>query len=125
MVADVWAVRPAQVKRPDPLADVVMHEFRRQLEYKAELYDTKIVMADRFYASSKTCSDCGAKNDELRLNDRWWVCPSCGTHHDRDANAAANLRDMAASCVATTPDGEADHASRKREPGIEPASCCA
>ena len=104
------------------VSDVGMYEFRRQLEYKAELYGTKIVVADRFYASSKTCSACGTKNDELRLNDRAWTC-ACGTHHDRDANAAANLRDMAASCVVTTPDGGAIVAPMKREPVRKNQSC--
>ena len=104
------------------VADVGMHEFRRQLEYKAELYGTKIVVADRFYASSKTCSGCGWKNDELRLGDRAWTCDACRTHHDRDANAAANLQDMAASSVATPPDGGAKIVPMKREPGSEPVS---
>ena len=104
------------------VAEVGMYEFRRQLEYKAELYGTRIVVADRFYASSKTCSCCGWKTETLRLGDRAWTCAACGTPHGRDANAAANLRNMAASWVATTPDGEANIASMKREPGIEAAS---
>ncbi|MBK1696240.1 RNA-guided endonuclease InsQ/TnpB family protein [Rhodovibrio salinarum] len=116
------------------IADVGLHEFRRQLEYKAELYGTRIVVADRFYASSKTCSACGSKNEMLRLGDRAWTCCSCGTSHERDANAAANLQHIAASS-AVTARGEESHgrgarapvnlASTKREPGGKPAHATA
>ena len=116
------------------VSDVGMHEFRRQLAYKAELYGTKIVVADQFYASSKTCSACGWKNEALRLSDRAWTCRSCGTSHDRDANAAANLKDMAASWVVTARGEEStgrdvhvpvNLASTKREPGGKNQSCYA
>lgn len=66
-------------------------EFRRQLTYKAPLWGTALVVKDRFFASSKTCSECGYKNNELTLKDRFWVCPDCGTEHDRDLNASINL----------------------------------
>lgn len=49
-------------------------------------------MAPIFYASSKFCSSCGYKKEDLKLEDRDWVCPVCGEHHDRDVNAAKNLR---------------------------------
>ena len=70
-------------------------EFRRQLDYKAKETGSKIIVADRFFPSSKTCSSCGGINKELRLSDRVWVCSDCGTEHDRDVNAAINLRNMA------------------------------
>jgi putative transposase len=66
-------------------------EFRRQLTYKAPLWGTELVVKDRFFASSKLCSWCGYKNNALTLKDRFWVCPDCGTEHDRDFNASINL----------------------------------
>lgn len=59
--------------------------------YKANFANAEIVRHDRFFASSKTCSDCGAINQSLVLSDRMWVCASCGAVHDRDTNAAINL----------------------------------
>ena len=52
---------------------------------------------DRFFPSSKLCSNCGTKNDDLELAVREWICTSCGSHHDRDVNAAINLRNNAVS----------------------------
>jgi putative transposase len=78
------------------IADSAMGEFRRQLEYKAKWYGSRVVVAPRFYASSKLCHVCGAKNEELSLAEREWDCPNCGSHHDRDANAAENLKHVAA-----------------------------
>ena len=73
------------------ISDLGLHEFRRQLEYKGEWNDCLIVTADRFFASSKTCSECGWVNENLKLSDRQWVCLDCGCVHDRDHNAAVNL----------------------------------
>lgn len=67
--------------------------FRTFLEYKSLLTDTLVVKVPRFFASSKTCNDCGYKYSELKLSEREWTCPDCGTIHDRDLNAAYNLRD--------------------------------
>ncbi len=60
--------------------------------YKAEEAGRKLIRIPRFEPSSKTCSECGAINQELKLSDRQWVCKSCGTLHDRDYNAAKNIR---------------------------------
>jgi len=60
--------------------------------YKAEEASRQIIRIPRFEPSSKTCSECGAINQDLTLNDRQWVCQSCGTLHDRDYNAAKNIR---------------------------------
>lgn len=66
-------------------------EWRRQLEYKAEPEGATIVVAPRFYPSSKTCHVCGYVLDKLELSVREWVCPSCSSVHDRDGNAGHNL----------------------------------
>jgi len=74
------------------VADASFAEIRRQLEYKAPAHGSEVIVADRWYPSSKTCNDCG-QVVELTLADRSWACPRCGTVHDRDLNAARNLRD--------------------------------
>ena len=73
------------------ISDVGFCEFRRQLEYKAAMAGSTVVVADRWYPSSKLCSACGVKNQDLTLSERTWTCLSCGTFHDRDLNAARNL----------------------------------
>lgn len=73
------------------LADASFGEIRRQLNYKTQWYGRTLVTVDRFYPSSKTCSACGHILDELRLDVREWICPKCGSVHDRDLNAAMNL----------------------------------
>ena len=77
------------------ISDMGFYEFRRQLTYKAAQRGCLIVVADRFFASSKTCSKCGYRLGSLILDDRDWTCPCCGTHHDRDLNAAFNLKALA------------------------------
>jgi putative transposase len=78
-------------------------EIRRQLEYKAESLGTRIVVADRWYPSSKTCSVCGFVIDILPLSVREWTCPRCGTKHDRDVNAAQNLKQLGVANPEVTP----------------------
>lgn len=73
------------------ISDMAFGELRRQIEYKAAMSGTTITIADRFYPSSKTCSHCGAKKDDLTLRDRIFVCPKCGHVINRDFNAALNL----------------------------------
>ena len=63
------------------------------LKYKAEWSGKTYIEVDRFFPSSKTCSHCYHKRYELPLNKRCWNCPNCGTHHDRDINAAINIRE--------------------------------
>ena len=69
----------------------MFYEFRRQLEYKCSRYGIELVVADRFYPSSKACSCCGFIKSDLKLNDRVYRCNSCGLEIDRDLNAAENL----------------------------------
>ncbi len=76
--------------------DAAFGEFRRQLAYKCEWYGNTLVIANRFFPSSKTCSVCNGKNDKLELGITVWICDGCHTVHDRDANAAINLRKLAA-----------------------------
>lgn len=74
------------------ISDVGMGEFRRQLQYKCGWYGKTLVEIDRFYPSSQICSCCGYQNHDLKdLSIREWTCPNCGTHHDRDVNAAKNI----------------------------------
>jgi putative transposase len=77
------------------ISDVGFGSIRRQLEYKAIRYDTHLIIADRWYPSSKLCSSCDWKNELLTLKDRSWHCQSCKTFHDRDINAALNLKRLA------------------------------
>ncbi len=74
------------------IADAGWGEFRRMLEYKTKWYGSRLVVIDRFAPSSKTCSECGAVNGGITLSDRRWVCMVCGAAHDRDENAAKNIR---------------------------------
>jgi len=74
------------------IADVGWSELVRQLEYKAAWYGRTIVKIDRWYPSSKTCSACQHILEVLSLDIRSWACPNCGTCHDRDINAAMNIR---------------------------------
>jgi putative transposase len=77
------------------ISDIGFGEIRRQLEYKAKRYDTRIIVANRFYPSSKLCSICYWKNKSLTLKERTWICQNCDTFHDRDQNAAMNLKRLA------------------------------
>ncbi len=73
------------------IADASWAELIRQLEYKAAWYGRTLVKIDRWFPSSKRCGNCGHAVDKLPLNVRDWDCPECGTHHDRDINAAQNI----------------------------------
>jgi len=82
------------------LSDMCFGRIRRQLAYKALRYDTQIMVADRWYPSSKLCSACGGKYAGLTLGERSWRCDRCGTDHDRDHNAAINLQRLATGAAA-------------------------
>jgi putative transposase len=73
------------------IADMGFYEFRRQLTYKCRLYGSKLVVADRWFPSTKTCSNCGIKKEILSLSERVFECGHCGFVIDRDLNAAINL----------------------------------
>ena len=88
------------------VADMGFHECRRQFEYKAAMRGGIVVVADRWFASSKTCSGCGHRLDVLPLSKRQWTCPGCGMAHDRDVNAAINLKNNAVSSTVSACGGE-------------------
>jgi len=81
------------------IADASMYQIREQLAYKTDERGGKLVAVDRWYASSKTCSNCGNVVEALPLSIRSWACPECGAEHDRDGNAAKNIRNEALRMV--------------------------
>ncbi len=101
------------------ISDMGFGEFRRQLTYKAAWRGGQVVVANRWYPSSKTCSCCGFKLDTLGLGQRQWTCTACGVTHDRDINAAINLRNMAVSSTVSACGGEGAGLARERK--VKPA----
>jgi len=81
-------------KLAQSISDVGWSTFVTMSEYKAEWYGTNILRIGRFEPSSKTCSCCGNINEELTLKDREWTCVRCNTKHDRDINAAVNIKNF-------------------------------
>jgi putative transposase len=102
------------------IADMGFRELRRQLEYKAARRGGQVVLVDRWFPSSKLCSGCGYRLEALTLDVRHWTCPGCGVSHDRDVNAAINLRNMAVSSTASACEGEGSGPARERK--VKPAS---
>jgi len=106
------------------IGDQGFGQIRRMLAYKTVWNGGTLVLAGRFYPSSKTCSDCGTVKAKLALSERTYQCDNCGLVIDRDVNAARNLVKLAANGaesinargVAIRP-GTAGHAVVKREPG--------
>ena len=74
------------------ISDVSWSKFTDMLEYKAFVYGCEVIKVPRFYASSQIFSDCGFQYEGMKdLSVRQWICPKCGSHHDRDVNAAINI----------------------------------
>ncbi len=94
------------------IADCGWGEFRRQLQYKAARAGRHMIVIGRWYPSSKTCSACGHQLTELPLSTRAWHCPSCGTRHDRDVNAAKNI--LAAGLAVTACGADVRHPGTSR-----------
>lgn len=103
------------------ISDMGFFEFKRQLAYKSDMRGGLVVIADRFYPSSKTCSACGHKLDTLSLSTREWECPECHTHHDRDLNAAINLANYAVSSTVSACGGEGSGFTTRKSGKTKPA----
>jgi putative transposase len=103
------------------ISDAGWGEFRRQLEYKCERAGRRLVVIDRWYPSSKTCSACGHLLAQLSLGARHWTCPACRTRHDRDVNAAKNIL-AAGLAVARSDPGDACGADVRRQGSSLPQS---
>ena len=73
------------------ICEASWYTFINMLQYKGNWKGCEIVQIDQFYPSSKTCSKCNWKKEDLKLSERSWVCPNCGIEHDRDINAAKNI----------------------------------
>jgi IS605 OrfB family transposase len=105
------------------VSDASFGEIRRQLAYKTEWHGGRLIVADRWFASSKTCSGCGAAKAKLALSERTYACTACGLVLDRDVNAALNLARLAASGAdsngrgADRKTGLARQVAVKRQPG--------
>jgi putative transposase len=82
------------------VADASFGEFRRQVEYKAAWRGGRVIVADRWFASSKTCSGCGAVKARLPLSERFYSCAGCGLVLDRDVDAARNLAEYGNRLIA-------------------------
>jgi putative transposase len=105
------------------IADAGFAEIRRQLGYKTGWNGGRLIVADRWYPSSKTCSGCGAVKTKLALSERTYTCDTCGVVLDRDVNAALNLAALAAQ-VRTAGSGSVAGrgADRKTRPGGQVAA---
>ena len=79
------------------ILDMGFYSFRNRLQTKLKARNKQITVADRWFASSKLCSNCDYHYREMTLKDRMWDCPNCSTNHDRDINAAKNLEKLAVS----------------------------
>ncbi|MYA57437.1 IS200/IS605 family element transposase accessory protein TnpB, partial [Candidatus Poribacteria bacterium] len=73
------------------VSDLAFYQFVEILKYKCQKHGRKLLQVGQWTATTKPCSDCGFHNETLTLNDRQWTCPECGSHHDRDVNAAINI----------------------------------
>ena len=89
----------ANHKLAKAIADMGFYEFRRQLEYKCQLFGSQLIIVDRWFPSSKTCSNCGTVKENLSLSERTFHCDSCGFECNRDLNASINLSFAGSSLV--------------------------
>ena len=102
------------------MQDASFFEIRRQLEYKCLWHGKTLMIADRFFASSKTCHVCGWHNDGLTLRDREWECAECNTRHDRDRNASLNLGSFGLTALA----GDAGEVKPPEMPTVDESRVC-
>jgi len=106
----------ANHKLAKAVQDMGFYEFRRQLDYKTQLYGAELIVADRWFPSSKICSNCGYKKESLSLSERVFDCEQCSFVCDRDLNASLNLASLAvSSTVSAWGVDSADTATLKQE----------
>jgi putative transposase len=115
-IEDLCVIGLARTKLSKSVTDASWGEFKRQLKYKCLWNRKHLIIIDRFFPSSKMCHICGAINDTLTLSDREWDCV-CGAHHDRDLNAAINIRDEGLRILAV---GQTDNRNAQGQP-VRPA----
>ena len=77
------------------VSDLAFYQFVELLKYKCIKHKREFLQVGQWTATTKPCSDCGHRNEKLSLDDRQWTCPECGSHHDRDVNAAINILRLA------------------------------
>jgi putative transposase len=99
------------------ISDCSWSTFVGMLKYKCEREGKVLMQVDRFFPSSKTCSECLYQVGEMPLDKRAWTCPSCGTHHDRDINAAQNIVAEALKLLASGTGATASGGSVRPKPG--------
>ncbi|WP_084401346.1 RNA-guided endonuclease InsQ/TnpB family protein [Lentzea albidocapillata] len=127
--ADVIAIEDLPVKNmvrnrhlARAISDAGWGELRRQLDYKCDRAGRTLVVIDRWFPSSKTCSVCGHVLAELALSARHWTCPGCRTRHDRDLNAAKNILAAGRAVTRDTVSGDACGADVRRQGSSLPRS---
>lgn len=99
------------------IQDASWSMFRSMLQYKADWYGRRLIVIDRWYPSSQVCSTCGKRTGRKPLNIRSWTCPCCGTHHDRDVNAAKNIRAAGLAVIAC---GDGRKGENRKQSSPEP-----
>ncbi len=99
MVESINIKGPSRGNLAKHILDSSWSKFLGYLSYKADWYDRTVVVVDRTFLTSKICSRCGYIYRNLKLSERVWECPVCKAVHDRDENAATNLRNYVAVCV--------------------------
>lgn len=102
------------------ISDIGFSEFRRQIEYKSKIYGNQIIIADRWFPSSKICSRCGVKKEKLKLSERIFCCESCGLKIARDLNAALNLQALGLR-VSACGQESSGFSARERETNLDEA----
>jgi putative transposase len=103
------------------IADAGWGEFRRMLEYKTQWYGSRLIVAPRFYQSTKTCSACDHVRDMMPLGERVFRCEACGTEIDRDLNAARNLASLVAGSSPETQNACGGEGSGQENGLVKPA----
>ena len=108
VVEDLCVKGMARTKMAKSVLDAGFGMLVNFLDYKLKKEGGNLVEVDRFFPSTKLCNCCKHKNDSLTLKDREWTCPKCGTHHDRDENAAKNIREEGIKIMSTNTAGHAE-----------------